>query len=385
MNSLITLVLHACTGMRSLDRLQTPHSDLLCGWGRICHMMLQVLDSPRIPRFKSVWSKAHFCSMHDASWGVLHVLQQMSILLHTCLRCLVMLPTSNFTCSCSEVMEEYQRKMKELSEWLLILILKSLGTAEERIEWLRSEASHGGPAPCTALQLNSYPPCPDPAQAMGLAPHTDSFLLTVLHQVSSIHGLQVLKEGAGWLRVVPVEGALVVNVGDMLHVLSNALFPSVRHRVLANKTSHRMSIAYFYGPPVDYRLSPVPSGCPSRVHMRFRPVTVREYIEMKAKNLEGALSRIRVRWERRKTPIPHTPHPGRYMHPLNSNNGASRVLFLVGIFSMHACHARLESRIGYSRSVVGNLCEQWDWFMKVQFIPCRVGKGEILKFAYNSE
>lgn len=190
----------------------------------------------------------------------------------------------HFTCFCSEVMEEYQKKMKELAERLLVLILKSLGTPEEHIEWPRSH-------PCTALQLNSYPSCPDPARAMGLAPHTDSFLLTVLHQVSSIHGLQVLREGTGWVPVLPLEGALTVNVGDMLHIMSNALFPSVRHRVVVNETSHRMSIAYFYGPPVDYRVSPIPT----RVPMRFHPVTVREYIEMKAENLEDALSRIRVR------------------------------------------------------------------------------------------
>lgn len=198
-----------------------------------------------------------------------------------------MLLTSNFTCSCSEVMEEYQKKMKELSERLLLLILKSLG-----VNWPQSTAdSPGGLGSCTALQLNYYPSCPDPARAMGLAAHTDSFLLTVLHQVTSTPGLQVLKEGVGWVRVEPRPGALVVNVGDMLHIMSNALFPSVLHRVAVDKTSHRMSIAYFYGPPVDYRVSPIPRGAP----LQFRPVTVGEYIEMKAKNLEGALSRIRVR------------------------------------------------------------------------------------------
>ncbi|XP_031407499.1 gibberellin 3-beta-dioxygenase 1-like isoform X2 [Punica granatum] len=194
-----------------------------------------------------------------------------------------------------EVMEEYQKKTKDLSERLLILILKSLGIPEEHIEWPRSAAYQGGPAPCTALQLNSYPSCPDPARAMGLAQHTDSFLLTVLHQVSGINGLQVLKEGAGWVRVVPLEGALVVNVGDMLHIMSNGLFPSVLHRAVVDKTSHRMSMAYFYGPPADYRVAPIPRGCPSQAPLQFRPVTVREYIEMKAKNLDGALSGIRVR------------------------------------------------------------------------------------------
>ncbi|KAK4774430.1 hypothetical protein SAY86_009365 [Trapa natans] len=196
-----------------------------------------------------------------------------------------------------EVMEEYQKKMKELAERLLVLILKYLGLPGEPhdLHWLPHPTSDDPfrPASCTALQLNYYPSCPNPAQAMGLAPHTDSFLLTILHQVNGTHGgLEVLKDGAGWVRVVPTEGALLVNVGDMLRIMSNDLFPSVLHRVVVDKTRHRMSLAYFYGPPMDHRLSPILAG---GAPVRFRPVTVREYIEMKAKNLDDALSRVRVR------------------------------------------------------------------------------------------
>ncbi|KAK4747054.1 hypothetical protein SAY87_026091 [Trapa incisa] len=196
-----------------------------------------------------------------------------------------------------EVMEEYQKKMKELTERLLVLILKFLGLPGVLLdfEWLRHPTSHDPcrPDSCTALQLNYYPSCPDPTRAMGLAPHTDSFLLTVIHQVRGTHGgLEILKDGVGWVRIVPMEGALVVNVGDMLHIMSNGMFPSVLHRVVVDKTSHRMSLAYFYGPPVDHRLSPfTASGAP----VRFRPVTVGKYIEMKAKSLEDALSQVRVR------------------------------------------------------------------------------------------
>ncbi|PKI64091.1 gibberellin 3-beta-dioxygenase 1-like [Punica granatum] len=189
-----------------------------------------------------------------------------------------------------EVMEAYQKAMKELSERLLDLILKSLGTPEEHIEWLPSVACQGRLAPCTALQLNSYPPCPGPTQVIGLAPHTDSYLITILHQVGNINGLQVLMEGTGWVLIVPLEGAVVVYVGDMLHIMSNGLFPSMLHRAVVDNTRHRLSFAYFYGPPADSSISPIPRGCPSQ----FRSMTVREYIEMKAKDFKGALSKIRV-------------------------------------------------------------------------------------------
>lgn len=190
-------------------------------------------------------------------------------------------------------MEDYQDKMKALSERLLAMVLKYLGISERDIDWpqLRGNA-------CTALQLNSYPRCPDPGQAMGLAPHTDTFLLTILHQNDSAHGLQVHRDGRGWVPVFPINGALVVNVGDMLHIMSNAMFPSVVHRVIPSEHRHRLSVAYFYGPPTDFHVGPVhglTQASGREVTARFRSITVKDYVQMKAKNLDMALSMIRIR------------------------------------------------------------------------------------------
>ncbi|CAK7353488.1 unnamed protein product [Dovyalis caffra] len=185
-----------------------------------------------------------------------------------------------------DVMEDYQKKMKELAMTLMHLILKSLDISEEEINEV---VSSGGAS--TALQLNSYPFCPDPNRAIGLAPHTDTSLLTILHQ-STKNGLQIFKEGVGWVLVSPTYGSLVVNVGDLLHILSNAQFPSVLHRVVMKENQQRLSLAYFYSPPTDFYLSPLPSN--STQIPLYRSVSVRDYIGIKAKNLEKALSLIRI-------------------------------------------------------------------------------------------
>lgn len=67
------------------------------------------------------------------------------------------------------------------------------------------------------MRLNHYPPCPDPSQAVGLLPHTDANLFTILHQ-GDVAGLQVLNDDR-WVAVRPHPHAFAINVGDMLQVL----------------------------------------------------------------------------------------------------------------------------------------------------------------------
>ena len=71
------------------------------------------------------------------------------------------------------------------------------------------------------MACHYYPHCPEPERTMGIVPHTDPGVLTVLAQ-DDIGGLQVKhQDEAGrscWVDVKPVPGALVINVGDLLQV-----------------------------------------------------------------------------------------------------------------------------------------------------------------------
>lgn len=181
--------------------------------------------------------------------------------------------------------------MKRLAGKLMWLMLGSLGVSKSDIKWAGPKGQFKGAS--AALQLNSYPTCPDPDRAMGLAAHTDSTLLTILYQ-NTTSGLQVLREGTGWVTVPPIRGALVVNVGDLLHILSNGFYPSVLHRAVVNRNCHRLSIAYLYGPPANVQISPL-SRLLSRTHPPlYRPVTWNEYLGTKAKHFNKALSSVRL-------------------------------------------------------------------------------------------
>jgi gibberellin 3-beta-dioxygenase len=187
-------------------------------------------------------------------------------------------------------MEEYQREIKDLTERILGLMLRSLGLTPDDVRWFKPK--DGSKHSQALLHLNSYPVCPDPSQAMGLAPHTDSSLLTLLYQ-SGTDGLQVLRDNVGWVPVHPITGALVVNIGDLMHILSNGRFKSAMHQVLVNNTHHRFSTAYFYGPPGDVNISPSTKLTDHKLPPLYRPVTWKEYLDAKAVHFNKALDLIR--------------------------------------------------------------------------------------------
>ncbi|BBN17682.1 protein MpDOXC36 [Marchantia polymorpha subsp. ruderalis] len=115
-------------------------------------------------------------------------------------------------------------------------------------EYLGLEAGffsdHCFPEGSSLFRWNYYPSCPRPNETLGAIAHTDPNLLTVLYQ-DEAGGLQVKKNDV-WYGVQPMTEALIINIGDCLHIFSNAIFHSVVHQVLVNEKAHRLSLAAIY-------------------------------------------------------------------------------------------------------------------------------------------
>ncbi|TVU19103.1 hypothetical protein EJB05_35236 [Eragrostis curvula] len=134
------------------------------------------------------------------------------------------------------------------------------------------------------MSINHYPPCPNPSKTLGLPPHCDRNLITLLHP-GKVYGLEVAYKGE-WVKVEPVPHAFVVNFGQQLEVttnhllrsgclsvgwpenweligselklqvVTNGLLKSIEHRAVTNSVVSRTSVAAFIEPTSDCLVGP---------------------------------------------------------------------------------------------------------------------------------
>ena len=112
--------------------------------------------------------------------------------------------------------------------------------------------------PVTRGSLIYYPHQPESmgADQYGVSPHTDYGTMTILAQ-DNTGGLRVRNRQGEWLTAHPIEGTLVVNVGDLLARWSNDRFKSTVHAVVNSSGQERYSIAIAMDPNWETPIRPV--------------------------------------------------------------------------------------------------------------------------------
>ena len=120
--------------------------------------------------------------------------------------------------------------------------------------------------PPSQLRLIHYPYDPAAVDAVGIGAHTDYECFTLL--LPTAPGLEVLNGAGEWIDVPPREGALVVNVGDILETWTNGRFVATTHRV-RKVVEERYSFPLFFNVDHDTLIAPLPqfvaAGEPARV------------------------------------------------------------------------------------------------------------------------
>ncbi|XP_071701461.1 scopoletin 8-hydroxylase-like [Rutidosis leptorrhynchoides] len=177
---------------------------------------------------------------------------------------------------CKEVALDYLKKSDEMVKKLLQALISNLGV---KLDDSRLDEFTG----MKMVNMNFYPACPNPELTVGVGCHSDMGTLTVLLQ-DGIGGLYVKKseelspENEEWIEIPPIHGALVINIGDTLQILSNGRYKSAEHRVQTTSIESRVSVPIFNAPLPVSKIGPLAELVTRDGVARYREVVFEEYM-----------------------------------------------------------------------------------------------------------
>ncbi|KAH9627367.1 hypothetical protein KSS87_001206 [Heliosperma pusillum] len=179
-----------------------------------------------------------------------------------------------------ETLENYSSELEKLAQRILEGMAKALKLESQTMKSLFGEGKQ-------TMRMNYYPSCPQPEKVIGLTPHSDSVALTILLQLNEIEGLQVMKDGK-WVSVKPLPDAFVVNIGDIMEMMSNGIYRSILHRAVVNATKERLSVATFYSPSYEMDVGPIKDLITPENPAKFRRISTADYFKgLFARPLDG--------------------------------------------------------------------------------------------------
>ncbi|XP_045818996.1 protein SRG1-like isoform X2 [Trifolium pratense] len=166
-------------------------------------------------------------------------------------------------------LESYSLELKKLFVTIIEFMTKALKVQPNEMLDLFEEVDQ-------SIKMNYYPPCPQPEQVIGLNPHSDGVVLSILMEINEIQGLQIKKDGM-WIPINPLTNAFVVNIGDMLEVLTNGIYQSIEHRATVNSEKERISFAAFHT-PYKGDIGPAPSLVTPETPALFKTISTEDYV-----------------------------------------------------------------------------------------------------------
>ncbi|PHU11963.1 Protein SRG1 [Capsicum chinense] len=140
---------------------------------------------------------------------------------------------------------------------------------EEYIREMFGEGRH-------STRMNYYPPCPQLDKVKRLTPHSDVVALTILLQLNQLDGLQIKKDGV-WIPISPLPHAFIINIGDILEIVTNGANRSIKNRAMVNNKKERLLIVTFYSTKFDRQIGSALSIISAKNSAKFISIGAVDY------------------------------------------------------------------------------------------------------------
>ena len=182
-----------------------------------------------------------------------------------------------------QVFTELYRQFDETGATILSAIALYLGLDEH---WFDQGIEDGN----SVMRLLHYPPIPNlEGDAIRAGAHGDINLITLLLGAEEA-GLELLFQGKEWISASPPEGAMVINVGDMLERLTNHYLPSTIHRVRNPNPERakfsRYSMPFFLHLRSDFPIQTLPQCITAENPDRYpTPITADEFLQQRLREI----------------------------------------------------------------------------------------------------
>lgn len=142
------------------------------------------------------------------------------------------------------IVSAYQQALSDLT----VTLLRAFA---EALEQPKNAFDRGITPPYTHMKLIRYPGSACASERQGVGAHKDPGYLTIVTQDQQ-SGLEVLMDDRGWVSAPPIEGAVVVNIGELLELASDGYLRATYHRVQSPKVGRdRYSCAFFMAAQLD--------------------------------------------------------------------------------------------------------------------------------------
>ncbi|MED6213913.1 hypothetical protein PIB30_098052 [Stylosanthes scabra] len=138
-----------------------------------------------------------------------------------------------------ESVNEYAKLLGEIDRVTKKMIFESYGVDTQRFNSFIESTNY-------LLRCLKYRTPHNDETDLGMQPHTDLTMQSVLHQLNRMEGLEVKLKNGEWLVLDPSPSFFVVMAGDAFKVWSNGRIRPCEHRVIMNKAKEiRYSMGLF--------------------------------------------------------------------------------------------------------------------------------------------